>query len=383
MNLTARIISVYAADISGVCSALYEYGGMTVIHDASGCNSTYTTHDEPRWYDTDSMVYISALTENDAVMGNDEKFISDLCDAAGKLRPAFIAVCGSPMPAMTGVDLEAIAFDTGNRTGIPSFAVKTNGMHSYISGAGRAFESIAVMFSEPAKKSDSFSVNILGATPLDLSLNGTLGSIKELLRANGIEVNACLGMGSSLDEVKRLSAAHADLVISSAGKLTAEYLLKEYGIPYVIGIPFGGKLSDRLTEALRGSAVSGKCTDIFKECRKTGYDLAIVGESILSSSLAAALSLEKDISARVVESVGDSDKSVLLDTDISAEDEDIIEKELERSHTVIADPLFEPICRKPHFVRLPHEAFSGRCFSKEIPNLIGTELDKFIEKVKV
>ena len=77
------------------------------------------------------------------------------------------------------------------------------------------------------------------------------------------------------------------------------------------------------------------------------------------------------------------DKSVLLDTDISAEDEDIIEKELERSHTVIADPLFAPICRKPHFIRLPHEAFSGRCFSKEIPNLIGTELDKFIEKVKV
>lgn len=383
MNLTARIISVYAADISGVCSALYEYGGMTVIHDASGCNSTYTTHDEPRWYDTDSMVYISALTENDAVMGNDEKFISDLCDAAKKLRPAFIAVCGSPMPAMTGVDLEAIAFDTGNRTGIPAFAVKTNGMHSYISGAGRAFEKLAEIFSEPTKKSDSFSVNILGATPLDLSLNGTLESIKELLGSNGIEVNACLGMGSSLDEVKRLSAAHADLVISSAGKLTAEYLLKEYGIPYVIGIPFGEKLSERLTEALRGSAESGKCADIFKECRKTGYDLAIVGESILSSSLAAALSLEKGISARVVESVGDSDMSILLDTDISAEDEDIIEKELERSQTVIGDPLFEPICIKPHFIRLPHEAFSGRCFSKEIPNLIGTELDKFIEKVKV
>lgn len=42
MKRTNRILPVYAADISGICSALYELGGMTVMHDASGCNSTYT-----------------------------------------------------------------------------------------------------------------------------------------------------------------------------------------------------------------------------------------------------------------------------------------------------------------------------------------------------
>ena len=28
-----RIIPVYTADVSGVCSALFELGGMTVMHD--------------------------------------------------------------------------------------------------------------------------------------------------------------------------------------------------------------------------------------------------------------------------------------------------------------------------------------------------------------
>ena len=65
MKQTSRIISTYSADTFGVCSALFELGGMTVMHDASGCNSTYTTHDEPRWYDMDSMVYISGLSEMD------------------------------------------------------------------------------------------------------------------------------------------------------------------------------------------------------------------------------------------------------------------------------------------------------------------------------
>ena len=81
MRQSYRMIPVYTADVSGVCSALYELGGMTVMHDPSGCNSTYNTHDEIRWYDQDSLIYISGLTEIDAIMGNDEKFLDDIKEA--------------------------------------------------------------------------------------------------------------------------------------------------------------------------------------------------------------------------------------------------------------------------------------------------------------
>ena len=125
---------------------------MTVIHDASGCNSTYTTHDEPRWYDKDSMMYISGFTEKDAIMGNDERFVHDLVLAAKELNPKFIAICASPLPAMTGVDLEAIAYEVEAETGIPSFNVRTNGMQSYITGAGNAFVELAKRFTKPVNK---------------------------------------------------------------------------------------------------------------------------------------------------------------------------------------------------------------------------------------
>ena len=98
MKRSYKIIPIYTADVSGVCSALYELGGMTVMHDPSGCNSTYNTHDEIRWYDQDSMIYISGLTEIDAVMGNDEKLICDIEIAAEELKPKFIALAGSPIP---------------------------------------------------------------------------------------------------------------------------------------------------------------------------------------------------------------------------------------------------------------------------------------------
>jgi hypothetical protein len=61
MRQSYRMIPVYTADVSGVCSALYELGGMTVMHDPSGCNSTYNTHDEIRWYDQDSLIFSSNI----------------------------------------------------------------------------------------------------------------------------------------------------------------------------------------------------------------------------------------------------------------------------------------------------------------------------------
>ena len=216
MKQTARIISTYSADVMGVCSALFELGGMTIMHDASGCNSTYTTHDEPRWFDMDSMVYISGISEIEAIMGDDEKLISDIVDAAEVLKPAFIAIAGTPIPTMTGFDFEAVASVIEQRTGIPSFGFPTTGMNTYIHGASMALAGIAERFvedpakTETAENSDStlqmsprkiisvvdnccmkpngIKVNILGLTPLDFSTNGQDESIVQWLRNEGFEV---------------------------------------------------------------------------------------------------------------------------------------------------------------------------------------------------
>ena len=136
MRQTARIISTYSADVFGVASALFELGGMVVMHDASGCNSTYSTHDEPRWYDMESMVFISALSEMEAVLGDDEKLISDIAETAAELHPKFIAVAGTPIPIMTGFDFAGVASLIEQRTGIVTFGFPTTSMRTYVHGFG-------------------------------------------------------------------------------------------------------------------------------------------------------------------------------------------------------------------------------------------------------
>ena len=378
MNQTARIISIYAADTSGVCSALYEYGGMTVIHDASGCNSTYTTHDEPRWYDKKSMMFISGLTEKDAVMGNDDRFINDLIISANELKPAFIALCASPLPAMIGTDLEAIAYAVESETGIPSFAVKTNGMNSYIYGVSNAFLDIAKRFikNDMTDKSDSLRVNLLGMTPLDFPKKESYLSLVKFIKDSGFELNACVGMETSLSEIEGLANADVNLIVSSSGKLLADYLFDEYNIPYVKGVPYGIGFAEKIKESLIKAAETKENINATSEYREEG-NVAILGESIMSASLASALLLDKGIKANVLETVGDGDFDIIKSFDMSCDDEKILENELKKYDVIIGDPLFKPICADKKFIELPHEAFSGRCFTKNAPNLIYTSLEDF------
>ena len=63
-------------------------------------------------------------------------------------------------------------------------------------------------------------------------------------------------------------------------------------------------------------------------------------------------------------------------------DEVEIEKALRSAGVIIADPLYQPICpENARFVRLPAEAFSGRIYRNQIPNLVA-DFESFVKELK-
>ena len=429
MKQTARIISTYSADVMGVCSALFELGGMTVMHDASGCNSTYTTHDEPRWYDMDSMVYISGISEMEAIMGDDEKLISDIVDAAAVLKPAFIAIAGTPIPTMTGFDFEAVAAVIEQRSGIPSFGFPTTGMNTYIHGASMAFAGIAERFVDDPGDSKSgesntlnmsarklasvldsccmrpngIKVNVLGLTPLDFSVNGTDDSIVQWLEREGFEVVSKWAMGSSLNEIRRSAEADVNLVVSAAGYGAAKVLYERFGMPYAIGFPAGNELPGLLADQIilnvkkikeQGGAKSfgeaeisvdsGVFLDGSEGKGGSTYEkgfAAVIGEGITSLSLAGTIELECGIPAKVL-CATECPEDILRECDRMTPDEDDIIPELEGAAFIIADPLYRPIVpESAEFIPLPSEAFSGRIYRDEIPDLVA-DINELLFKIK-
>ena len=369
MKQTARIISTYSADTFGVCSALFELGGMVVMHDASGCNSTYTTHDEPRWYDMDSMVYISGLSEMEAIMGDDEKLISDIAEAAKSLHPRFIAIAGTPIPTMTGFDFTAVAELVEERTGIPTFGFPTTGMNTYVYGASMAFEGIARRFiKRNVEKTVHLSVNILGLTPLDFSVNGADASIVKFLEEEGFEVISKWAMGSTLEELSEAGRASVNLVVSATGLGAAKALKEMFGTPYVVGTPIGKAYQKELKEALIGAAEKGE-TEV-KVSNLPSCEIAVIGEGITSLSLAQAIELEYGRGVKVL-CATECEKGFLREKDVITPDEEDVIEALKGIKMVIADPLYRPICpADTKFIPLPAENFSGRIYRNEIPNLI-------------
>ena len=378
MKQIASRISIYSADTFGVCSALYELGGLCVMHDASGCNSTYNTHDEPRWYDFDSMVYISGISEMEAIMGDDQKFIDDIIYTAKELNPKFIALAGTPIPTMIGTDFKAIANIVENETKIPTFGFNTTGMNSYVSGAYKAFEALSKRFlkrNDKESRAEKSRVNILGATPLDFSINNSIKSTVDLLKENDFDVISTWAMGSTLEDIKNSVNADVNLVISYSGMGAAKYMYEKFNIPYIVGTPFGKEFAKKIVVDLKEAIITkeNKISYINRKIDKNPQ-ITIVGESIMSESLAYAISTEKNKTVNVISTL-ETDKNLLLEGDKLKIYEDDIEKELKNSKIIIADPLYRPICPlNSNFISLPHEGFSGRIYRDEIPNLINKSL---------
>ena len=464
--------STYTADVSGVCSALYELGGMTVIHDPSGCNSTYSTHDEPRWFDTDSLMFVSGLDEMTAVLGDDNVLIDDVTHAVRDLKPRFVTLCSGSIPHIIAFDCKGVAHLLEKRTGVPMLPVATTGNRSYVAGVGAALTEWVKRFADPLESpyrvassgspdcsantlegaagpeccavkklngaadpgacgNESFSVNLLGVTPLDFSINGNVDAMRKVFEDAGIPVNCCAAMGESFDSLRHIFRASVNVVVSSCGRRLARYMEQTAGIPYVEGTPIGAYGAARLPELAKkayekkrasleedshgaldgtsGTAESASAQGVSgtagKEtaarpgslrmllAKKKGdsegirlwkgnpahdrWDVPdgqvlIIGEEVFAQSLAAAINqLTPDCRH------GLHAFAVWPDVDHGFP-EDVLAELIRKSRYIIGDPLYRTI---PHdskqntFVDFPHEAYSGRIFRNQIPVFIGKNYD--------
>ena len=370
MRQAYRIIPIYTSDVSGVCSALYELGGMVVIHDPSGCNSTYNTHDEIRWYNQDSLIFISGLTEIDAVMGNDEKFLSDIKEAAGELHPKFIALVSSPIPFMNGTDFPALAKVLETETGIPAFAVPTNGMHDYVYGAGKALEEIARRFVSEQMEDRNGSertVNLLGATPLDFGPISKVEELKKNLEQYGWKTISTWAMEDSLEDLAQAGKAEMNLVISSVGLRAAKMLKEKYGTPYVIGTPYkeyAERISEALEKRIQIPAIEDRRRENLQGTGNSEKIITLIGEPVTIGSLAAIIERRYHYKTRILCPLENAE-GLLGEHDLKICGEEEMENALKNAQIVVADPLYRPICPvECEFYERAHIAFSGRMFLK-------------------
>lgn len=362
--------STYTADVSGVCSILYELGGMTVLHDPSGCNSTYTTHDEPRWYATKSLMFVSGLDEMAAVMGDDSVVINDVVKAAADLKPRFITLCGASIPHIIAFDYRGVAHLIEEKTGIPVLPVPTDGLKSYISGVGLASREWIRRFADTKAETKKHTINLLGITPIDFADQAHVEELKRSVLPDGHTMNACFAMGDSFEKEAELYAGAVNVLATSAGRMPARFMQGIRKIPYVEGVPIGPYMSHNLQQAIQASEEDGRNRTAYEDLEDKG-NILVIGEEIYARSMATAVNhtayaMEKHLQAT----------AIWPDVNEGLNEEDLIQR-VNAAQIVIADPLFHNIIRNKDtcLIAIPHEGYSGRIYHRSMPLYASSKFD--------
>lgn len=364
-----KVLPPFTPDYSGVCSVLFELGGIMVIHDAGGCTGNFTGYDEPRWYGSSSAVYSSELREVDAILGDDEKLIGRIKNASSGLNRKFIAIIGSPAPMVIGTDYTALASILQQRTGLPVLIFDTNGIQYYDYGASLAFLELARHFVRPATAGSGNGVNIIGASALDIGKKA-LGKLTAFLYDAGYRVISCWAMGATLDDISRAAEAGLNIVISHSGLEAARYMERQHGIPYITGIPVGKEPVYSFFEDIRSRMGIGESVYSPRGNERPApclYRTLIIGEQVACNSLRTCLRADMGFIDVTVASFFGMDSAIAEKNDCHFDNEDDFPT-LVQEHNydiIIGDPLYYELIEqfwKGRYVDIPHVALSSRLY---------------------
>ena len=342
-----KYLTPFAPDQSGAVSVLFELGGIVVICDAGGCTGNVCGFDEPRWFEQKSAIFSAGLRDMDAILGRDDRLVAKLADVVQKIDATFVAVIGTPVPAVIATDYLALKRMSEKKIKLPILTVDTDGMELYDKGEEKAFLELFKICAIEKYQPEEDRIGILGMTPQDVSDLKAADKMRELFQQKYDQQAVCYGMGDGLEEIKKASSASKNIVVSPAALVAAQYLEKTFGTPYEISYPLAGEL--------------------IPEMDYTGKKILVVHQQVIADSI------RRELKARGAEIVQVADwfmmkKELREEGDVFLRDEDDYIEVVENGDF---DIIFADECMKrmvPEFggifVNTRHFAVSGKLIGK-------------------
>lgn len=368
----------FAPDTAGAASVLYPLGGLVVIVDAGGCAGNICGFDEPRFFSVahpsnakatnnetttikrhehhPSIFTSAALRDMDAILGRDAHLLEHIEATVARFAEKkqslpFLALIGTPVPAVIGTDLSALARLLEKRCSLPAIAIETDGTEAYDNGIQKAyaalFSHLARIPSRPAPHPDTLGV--LGATTLDFGDANTRNILRSTFQKNGAKHIRIYGLDFSLDSYIEAAQNERNLVLAPSGLPAARWLQRTFGTPYEIAFPLAEQILAAATKTtplprtakniliLHQQMQAGALRNLLQK----RYPDALITCATYFQQI-GALTKPQDIKLR---------EGIDLPNLVAAKHYDLI----------LADPLYQ--CALPNyhntFLPLPHPAVSG------------------------
>lgn len=247
-----KYISPFAPDQSGAAAVLYGLGGIVVICDAGGCAGNICGFDEPRWFSgRKSAVFSAGLRDMDAILGRDDLLVRKVCAAAETVGAAFVALVGTPVPAVIGTDFKALCRMISRKLNVPALSVPTTGIGYYDAGMKAAYEALLPALTQEEPVVEQGRAGVLGAVPLELADPGEQQVLAETLCREGWKK---VTFFDCLEDYEQAGRNERNFVVSPAALKGAHYLYERFGTPYEVRY-LGRPLPEDARNAVKGRRV--------------------------------------------------------------------------------------------------------------------------------
>ncbi|ABN07208.1 oxidoreductase/nitrogenase, component 1 [Methanocorpusculum labreanum Z] len=376
-NLFVHLPS-FATDYSGAASVFYNMGGLVVIHEPSGCMGNFTGFDEPRWYHAPEMVFSSFIREEEATMGDESILLNKILQECASHHPKFVAILGTPVPALIGCDISGIATEVFDTTKIPAFGLNTTGFQYYDDGIKKALLMIEEQLMKDSEVKEPKTVNILGYTPIDFFLSGDDRRLASFVESCGFRI-LCSLPGDELETIIKAPNAEKNIVVSAAAIPLAEKMREKYGIPFCAMLPGTTNGKERMQAFLQDYT-----PQLPASCVCSGKAL-VIGEQISANTIRDFLIEDLNYSNVNVATFFAFSRTIAREGDIKLSNEGHLQKLIEEGcyDIIVGDPLFERFTnRQQIFVSLPHPAVSSKLHWQSYVSLLSNDFSKYLyEKI--
>lgn len=382
----------FAGDYSGAASTLFGLDCLVILVDAGCCTRNYVEYDEPRWARRRKTAFSAQLRTLEAVMGDDRRIVDQVVDAARELGSSCVAILGTPVPAITGMDLPGIAQAVERACGVPAVGIETCGFETYEQGVARAAETLVRRFAASPADADACAagrprVGVWGLSPHDFLGTADMQAVLGWFDDAGLEVVCAPGGPWSHAALQAVGGVDANLAVAWSGLAPAHTLARRFGTPCLVGRPWCTADARRMADAVRaglpraGEAVclaDGVAPDACAP-EPDAPPVVLVGEQVamacLRPHLEAALAQAGRPAPVTCATFFAADPSLARPGDLRLPDEAAL-LAWARNHPGFAwvgDPLLARLpgfAEAPH-AELPHEAVSSTLYADRAAALAG------------
>lgn len=372
-------LSPCLSDIQGFQEIIKNTCGLGIIDDSSNYkpikrDGAHHQRGGHRMLSKETRTVASNIKETDVINGTKDKIIEAFNRSFDEDDFGFALITSAPCAAMINTDLNEVKEELQSEYDIPIEVVPLDGEKDYLYGMSCTLEALGKILISKKERVEG-SINVLGVNDVDWN-EEDMTRLESWLSENGFKLISKWGVKEDEERLKNAGCASLNLVVNVTGLRLARYMESAFGIPYVVGCPFGKKNTLEILDELKGVAKN----EVETVPEDDNFEAIVIGEQMEANAIRNALRDAGYNSVKVL-SFFEMDKEFMKSGDKKLVSEDELKEELEGENIklIIGEPDYKIVATNAKWINLANKMRVAPTWSIEPISKFGEQLDRFLE----